>query len=407
MLAAILEMARDAARHDSKQHRLGMLLRRARQPAIVFTEYRDTLMQLALTLATHRPLLLHGGLSPGERRDTIRQFTDGRAGLLLATDAASEGLNLHERCRLVVNLELPWTPLRLEQRSGRVDRIGQPRRVHVIHLVARATAEETTVAALCHRQARAERALHAIDNAAVSEDAVLQAIVDRTPASGKNTKAEARWRSVRAPAADAEREATFSVDLRDASHAEARAVARARMLAGRGAGSLPVRPSATVIRRRSRAAALWVFRFGVADARGHALWDTLVGVHASRVAVVPRTPDDLRQWLARTGQGFRKLLQRERERVLLELERDIRRPLMRALRRERAILEALHDEQGRLAALLLQPGLFDRRSDRAAEAQRRIADAAVARGHQRLEDLNARRRLLSLDEELVLAVVLG
>ena len=51
----------------------------------------------------------------------------GQGGVLLATDAAGEGLNLHHNCRIVVNLELPWNPMRLEQRIGRVDRIGQTR----------------------------------------------------------------------------------------------------------------------------------------------------------------------------------------------------------------------------------------------------------------------------------------
>src|SRR5574341_373469 len=66
---------------------------------------------------------MHGGLTRRERSEAVGRFTHGDARLLLATDAGSEGLNLHHRCRLVVNLELPWTPLRLEQRAGRVDRI--------------------------------------------------------------------------------------------------------------------------------------------------------------------------------------------------------------------------------------------------------------------------------------------
>ena len=76
----------------------------------------------------------------------LRQFVSGDARLLLATDAASEGLNLHHRCRLVINLELPWTPVRLEQRIGRVERIGQARRVHAVHLLAAGTCEEESVA---------------------------------------------------------------------------------------------------------------------------------------------------------------------------------------------------------------------------------------------------------------------
>ena len=83
------------------------------------------------------------------RRPDPRRATRGarrrsraiRARLLLATDAAAEGLNLHHRCRLVVNLELPWNPMRLEQRIGRVDRIGQQRTVHAFHLIAAAPAK--------------------------------------------------------------------------------------------------------------------------------------------------------------------------------------------------------------------------------------------------------------------------
>src|SRR5207244_8092968 len=99
-------------------------------------------------LADFAPLQLHGGLTARERIDVLRQFTAGETRVLLATDAASEGLNLHHRCRLVVNLELPWTPLRLEQRIGRVDRLGQRRRVHAVHLVAMNADEESLAARL-------------------------------------------------------------------------------------------------------------------------------------------------------------------------------------------------------------------------------------------------------------------
>ena len=93
-------------------------------------------MRLASVLEDLTPVTLHGGLTSRERHENLRRFTNGASRLLLATDAASEGLNLQQRCRLVVNLELPWTPLRLEQRIGRVERIGQTRRVHAVHLLA-------------------------------------------------------------------------------------------------------------------------------------------------------------------------------------------------------------------------------------------------------------------------------
>ena len=158
-LERILRLARRAQPAESKLQTLTRFLRRAREPAIVFTEYRDTLARLACELQDLQPLMLHGGLTAHERRDNLRRFTNGAARLLLATDAASEGLNLQQRCRLVINLELPWTPLRLEQRIGRVERIGQSRRVHAVHLLAVGTAEESYVARLLMRTGRATDAL--------------------------------------------------------------------------------------------------------------------------------------------------------------------------------------------------------------------------------------------------------
>lgn len=138
LLERLLEAARLAATQESKLSALARLLRRLREPAIVFTEYRDTLVHLHHAVAPEASVI-HGGLSRDERRDALAAFS--RGAVLLATDAAGEGLNLHHHCRLVINLELPWNPMRLEQRIGRVDRIGQRRRVHVFHLIAAATGE--------------------------------------------------------------------------------------------------------------------------------------------------------------------------------------------------------------------------------------------------------------------------
>lgn len=137
---------------DSKRQYLTRLLRRLRgEAAIVFTEYRDTLRQLSASFPGC--LILHGGMTTAERAEVQARF-NARGGLLLATDAASEGLNLQQRCRVVVCYELPWNPARLEQRIGRVDRIGQSRPVHAITLVARDTAEDLVIARLARRLAR-------------------------------------------------------------------------------------------------------------------------------------------------------------------------------------------------------------------------------------------------------------
>ena len=151
-LAALVDAATRAAGTDSKLRLLLRLIARvAGEPIIVFTEYRDTLRRLAESLPS--ALHLHGGLTSGERADVQRRFNE-HGGILLATDAAADGLNLQRRCRLLVNYELPWNPARLEQRIGRVDRIGQRRTVHAISLVARDTAEDLVVAALARRLAR-------------------------------------------------------------------------------------------------------------------------------------------------------------------------------------------------------------------------------------------------------------
>jgi SNF2 family DNA or RNA helicase len=154
-LQRILDAATRASRSETKVAVLLRLLRRVNEPAIVFTEFRDTLAVLERAVGRiRRPVLLHGGLNRQERRLAVDTFTTGGADVLLATDAGSEGLNLQRTCRLVVNLELPWSPVRLEQRIGRVDRLGQARTVHAIHLFAAKTAESTVLARLVRRVER-------------------------------------------------------------------------------------------------------------------------------------------------------------------------------------------------------------------------------------------------------------
>ena len=151
-LTAIADASVAAQQDESKVRVLLRLLRRIREPAIVFTEYRDTAERLerALEGAGHRVAVLHGGMPARERREAVAAFSAGGR-VMVATDAASEGLNLHHACRLVVHFELPWTPARLHQRCGRVNRIGQTRRVHEIALVARDTSEQLVLLPLVRR----------------------------------------------------------------------------------------------------------------------------------------------------------------------------------------------------------------------------------------------------------------
>lgn len=159
-LGAIGHAARAAVPHHGKLRVLRRLMARTREPVIVFTEYRDSLEHMARALGReHAVAMVHGGL-PGEARAAaLDAFVRGRARVLMATDAASEGLNLHDRCRWVIHVELPWSPTRLEQRTGRVDRLGQTRRVHATCLVAEGTGEVALVTRLEQRRARISAAL--------------------------------------------------------------------------------------------------------------------------------------------------------------------------------------------------------------------------------------------------------
>ncbi len=117
-----------------------------RRKLIIFTEHRDTLSYLqerisALIGKPEAVVTIHGGLGREERRKAETLFTQDKAvEVLLATDAAGEGINL-QRAHLMVNYDLPWNPNRLEQRFGRIHRIGQTEVCHCWHLVAYETRE--------------------------------------------------------------------------------------------------------------------------------------------------------------------------------------------------------------------------------------------------------------------------
>ena len=181
VLRRLVALARRAVPVDAKLAALRRLIRRAKQPALVFTEYRDTLEGLETALSADTSVVtLHGGMDIFERQDSVRSFVTGRADVLLATDAAAHGLNLQARARLVIDFELPWNPVRIEQRVGRLDRIGQTRKVHAVHLVAGRT-ERRVLALLVDKMERASAALGDAGSerlARLGEWVVAQAVFD-------------------------------------------------------------------------------------------------------------------------------------------------------------------------------------------------------------------------------------
>lgn len=146
-----------AATRDSKVRRVLRLIARTREPVVIFTEFRDSLMRILRDVPSTRACsVIHGGQPPTVQQAEVDRFVTGLSSVLLATDVAGQGLNLHHRCRWVINLELPWNPVRLEQRAGRVDRLGQKRTVHVGLLVADHDSEHSVAAHLTRRTLRAE-----------------------------------------------------------------------------------------------------------------------------------------------------------------------------------------------------------------------------------------------------------
>ncbi len=117
-----------------------------RRKLIIFTEHRDTLNYLtekirALLGRPEAVVIIHGGVGREDRRNAEEAFKhDKSVEILVATDAAGEGINL-QRAHLMVNYDLPWNPNRLEQRFGRIHRIGQTEVCHLWNLVAKDTRE--------------------------------------------------------------------------------------------------------------------------------------------------------------------------------------------------------------------------------------------------------------------------
>ena len=146
------QLTSDACRAESKIQRLQSLVERSTEPVVVFSEFRDSLEAVESRLRRNRSIaLLHGGQDQLQQRSELGRYLSGPASVLLATDVAGQGLNLQSRGRWVVSLELPWNPARLEQRLGRVDRLGQTRTPHLSLLVARHEAESGLLSHLSRR----------------------------------------------------------------------------------------------------------------------------------------------------------------------------------------------------------------------------------------------------------------
>jgi SNF2 family DNA or RNA helicase len=114
----------------------------AHDKVIIFTQFRTTVELLAerLNLLGIDLVVYHGGLSTLQKEGAIERFAH-QAQVLLSTEAAGEGRNL-QFCRTLINFDLPWNPQRIEQRVGRIHRIGQDQPVEIFNLSAEGTVED-------------------------------------------------------------------------------------------------------------------------------------------------------------------------------------------------------------------------------------------------------------------------
>jgi hypothetical protein len=167
-LRKAIDLLEAAGDNDPK---LGVVLKYLRtegwtdRGCILFSQYLDTVLWIAGHLATAfadqrvgvyggqgNCFIWENGSHRGAERDEVQELVrEGRLGLLVATDAASEGLNL-QRLSTLINIDLPWNPARLEQRKGRIDRIGQMAgSIEVLNLRYRGSVEDDVHKALSGR----------------------------------------------------------------------------------------------------------------------------------------------------------------------------------------------------------------------------------------------------------------
>jgi superfamily II DNA or RNA helicase len=346
-LEALAVLARQASHHSSKWRAILRLIRRTSEPVICFTEFRDTLRALVAHLGNATSLaVLHGGLDRAERRDAVARFTQGDVRVLVATDAAAEGLNLQARCRVLVNVELPWSPRVLEQRAGRIDRIGQRRRVRIWELSGRSGHEGLVLAALARRAAAIASDLQPGAGAIDPAESILPApALEPLPTGASAATITAWW------------------NVRRAQAAGLRSVVSAR----RG----PVWMRARHGRALSRGVVL-VFT-APPGALGSATLH--IAVHVAMTRLPPGSP---REWLPLVASVARPV-------ATTALATDTRLTDSLAAREAELLESAVAAHSG--SARRWQPSFFDRRADRVVEASRLELARLTAEHERRIGEL--------------------
>lgn len=192
MLAELVELSRELMRSDGKIEAFmtnlvsGVLRANPDEKILIFSEYRSTqdwiVDALSRQFGSESAVCLHGSMDIRERREAIELFnaTDG-AQFLVSTEAGGEGINLQDNCHIMVNFDLPWNPMRLVQRIGRLYRYGQKRKVVVFNLHQADSADERVLETMYTRLDRVATDMASVNTAEFNDamkDDILGALAD-------------------------------------------------------------------------------------------------------------------------------------------------------------------------------------------------------------------------------------
>lgn len=372
-LTRLRSLASVARRWDPKLARLRELLRRSSEPVVIFTEFRHSLDEIQRLVTNVRAVAaIHGGQPDVVRQGEIARFLSGAASVLIATDVGSVGLNLQARARWLITLELPWNPARLEQRIGRLDRMGQARGVHATLLVTRHPTESPVLSALVRRTMAVRDAMGAstlVNLTPPSQLTLAAALIDNRPIhtpGGISTVLP------------------LCTDFRRHARAQAVVASRRRRLRARWQGAVSGgRAVLTSAPALVRDGTLAIVAVPIVDGTGDIVESRLVAVTIDARIRVTRDNRGLTDTLSSL---VAPIVRRRIDRLTRVMEASA----VRRAATERAIARHLHDVAHPGEAQL---GLFSRRSALAVDEARHRASVVVsdAQAHVAVED--ARRRL--------------
>ncbi len=148
---------------NSKAEKALELIKKVDDKVIIFTEYRATQLYLQWYLQQNgiSSVPFRGGFKRG-KKDWMKQLFQNKIQVLIATEAGGEGINL-QFCNHIINYDLPWNPMRLEQRIGRIHRLGQEKDVHIYNFATKNTVEEHILKLLYEKINLFERVIGQLD----------------------------------------------------------------------------------------------------------------------------------------------------------------------------------------------------------------------------------------------------